>query len=145
MVAMPVAAKQQVIARSGGRLSSVSGISCRSGEKEQSRRRGEAERGRAGAREGALVAVSAAGLQCAGEGQRAADAVFATVSLAVSFACTTGDPLEDTGGRDVCENRRDGPLLRKTSALTIVHEPLNSSTRSLDRFRTGKRPKIPIS
>ena len=51
-VAMPMAAKQQVIASSGGRLCSVSGLSCRSGEEEcRVGGDGEAERRRAGARE----------------------------------------------------------------------------------------------
>lgn len=82
---------------------------------------------------GALVAASALGLQYAREGQRAADVFFSTVSLAVAFVGTTGDPLEDPGNRDVDENRRDGPLLRKTSALFAATVGMYASCREVRR------------
>lgn len=82
---------------------------------------------------GALVVVSALGMQRAREAQRVVDVLYVTVGLVVAFVASTGDPLKDTGDRDVHENRRDGPLLRKTSALFAATVGLYASSREVRR------------
>lgn len=82
---------------------------------------------------GALVVVSALGMQRARETQRVVDVLYVTVALVVAFVASTGDPLKNPGDRDVQENRRDEPLLRKTSALFAATVGLYALTREVRR------------